>query len=104
MSGNVIVFTADQDNPERGEIKRFDNLELAERFVEALVAEGIPSETLKVFKIAEVPVVVTYRPVVSFAAPVVADESPEPAEAPERKAYERDGERLSTLMRRPEEV
>jgi hypothetical protein len=104
MSGPVVVFTLDQDNPERGEIKRFDNLEYAARFVEAQVESGVPSEALTVFKVHELPIVVTYRPVVSLS-PVGNAEGEEPAPAGvERKPYEKDGERLSTALERPQDI
>jgi hypothetical protein len=111
MSGPVVVFTSDPENPDRGEIKRFDNLEFAERFVEAQVDAGVAADTMKVFKVTELPVVVTYRPVVSLtaiaeAAETPADEEPVPAASPppERKPYERDGERLSAALERPQDI
>jgi hypothetical protein len=104
MSSPVVVFTVDQDNPERGEIKRFDNLEFAERFIEAQVEAGVPSETLKVFKAVEIPVVVTYRPVVSLTPLPESGEESGVEEPVERRPYERHGERLSAALQRPEEV
>jgi hypothetical protein len=108
MSGPVVVFIADPDNPDRGEIKRFDNLEFTERFVEAQVDGGVEAERMKVFKVSELPVVVTYRPVVALSAlpeqdvPVAVEAAP--ATAPERKAYEKDGERLSAALERPQDI
>jgi hypothetical protein len=105
MSSPVVVFTTEKDNPERGEIKRFDNLQNAQRFVELLIEQGVPSETLQVFKVAEVPVVVTYRPVVSLSAVIASPEDPpgedEPTVSstpPERRPYEKNGERLSAVL------
>jgi hypothetical protein len=99
MSDGVAVFVTDQDNPEYGRINRFASLELAERFVEAQIQDGTAVETLKVFTVSEIPLAVSYRPVVSLAPESGAVEAPAEG-AVEATPYERDGQRLSSVLPR----
>jgi hypothetical protein len=103
MGAQVVVFTPDQDNPERGELKRFESLELAERFVESLLGQGVAQETLNVFTVSQIPLAVSYRPIVSLVAAESNGGSANEAAAEERP-YEKDGERLSAALERPSDV
>lgn len=100
MSDGVAVFVTDQGNPEYGRINRFASLELAERFVEGQIQDGVPVETLQVFTVSEIPVAVSYRPMVSLSQESGVVEAPGAEIAPEARPYERDGQRLSSVLPR----
>jgi hypothetical protein len=97
----VVVFITDQDNPEHGTLKRFESAELAERFVESQLEAEIPVESLKVFKVADIPLAVSYRPVVSLSAQAAATTEAAASKA-DAKPYEKDGQRLSSVLPRDE--
>jgi hypothetical protein len=98
----VVVFIAEQDNPEQGTLKRFESAELAERFVESQLESDVAVESLKVFKVAEIPLAVSYRPVVSLSAQQASTGDAPAEEAAEAKPYEKDGQRLSSVLPRDE--
>ena len=62
----VIAFQEGTDNC--GEAHLFDDLQVAGRFVEALVEGGLDEQRLSVFNCTQLDVELTYRPVVHLKA------------------------------------
>ncbi len=65
MSEKFLILLSDEDSPDRGEIRFFDDAEQVSLHAESLLESGYEQTRLRIFTSAEVEVIVTHRPVVS---------------------------------------
>ena len=112
MADEFLVFLADEEAPERGDISFFSDATEAASHAESLLEAGYDQSRIRVFNSREMDVHVTHRPVVSFAdgsdnGASLVSEAPEgtPADDDEGEgevAGVKDGVRLSSLFKKSE--
>jgi len=104
MSEKFLVFLSDEDSPDRGEIRFFDDAEQGSLHAESLLESGYEQPRIRVFTSTEVEVLVSHRPVVSLVDPDGSEkrdaaEEGEPSENGEGEtAGVKDGVRLSSMF------
>ncbi len=74
MQTKVIILVTDRGDDRHGEISVVDDLEKAERLIEAVIQAGFEQERIRVFTGSELGLRVSLRPVVTLAS---SDEAPE---------------------------
>ena len=105
MSEKFLVFLSDEDSPDRGEIRFFDDAEQVSLHTESLLESGCEQPRIRIFTSTEVEVLVRHRPVVSLVDPDGSEkrdaaEEGEPSENGEGEtAGVRDGVRLSSMFK-----
>ena len=110
MASRYLLFLADDEAPERGEISFFDDADEAAGHAESLLEAGYEQDRIRIFGSDEVEIYVTQKPVVSFAGADNSTNDPEgaPTNADDNDANEgkgdvagvKDGVRLSNLFKR----
>jgi hypothetical protein len=66
MARQILIFIADENSPDSGEIKLVDDIRQAERFIETMLEAGFEQKGLRIFHASEVIMQISYRPVVSL--------------------------------------
>lgn len=66
MADQIIILVSDRGDEKHGEITVLDDSAKAERLVETLLEAGFEQERIRVFHGSDVPMKVTYRPVVEI--------------------------------------
>lgn len=120
----TIILVRDKNNPDLMELAEFSDGHEAEKYVEDLLANGVPQDVIRAFSAVELHLQVSHRPVVSLgdestgaapqqAEPVAAtaesrvesdapaQDGPATAGQPQEGAqpFTRDGVRFSSLFR-----
>ena len=112
MADEYLVFVADEEAQERGDVRFFTNAADAASHAESLLEAGYDQSRIRVFAFREMDLHVTHRPVVSLADGTESDTS-QVSEVPESIAGEaadddegdgevagvKDGVRLSSLFK-----
>ena len=106
MATEIVVFVADLDGSNRGELTVLEDPRKAERLVETMLEAGVEQERVTVFYAAPLEMEVRQRPVVSLSADAAqasaaeAEGTPEPeGEGAEDGPFVRNGVRFSSLFR-----
>jgi len=96
MANQIIVLVMDRGDPKHGEITVLDATDKAERLIETLLEAGFEQERIRVFAGNDIPMKVSYRPVVEIPGELRVDGgngkasggsgSADPAELPSAKA------------------
>lgn len=68
MADQVIILVTDRGDPKHGEITVLEDASKAARLVETLLEAGFEQERIRVFHGGDVPMKVSYRPVVELPA------------------------------------
>jgi hypothetical protein len=66
MSDRYLVFLADEDSAERGDLTSFEDAGEAAQRAESLLEAGYEQDRIRIFNASEMDVHVTHRPVVSL--------------------------------------
>lgn len=77
MSARMLILIRDRDNVDRFELAEFSDGPEAERYLEQLMADGVPQEAIRAFNAVELDMQVSHRPVVSLNG-VPGAQSPQP--------------------------
>ena len=110
MADEFLVFVADEEAQERGDIRFFTDATAAAGHAESLLEAGYDQSRIRVFSAKEMDVHVTHRPVVSFVGGADNGASQD-SEAPEKTPADddegegemagvKDGIRLSSLFKK----
>jgi len=110
MASRYLLFLADDEARERGEISFFDDAGEATGHAESLLEAGYEQDRIRIFGSDEMEIYVTQKPVVSFAGPdnSTNDLAGAPTNAEDNGASEakgdvagvKDGVRLSSLFKK----
>jgi hypothetical protein len=110
MVSRYLLFLADEEARERGEISFFEDANEAAGHLESLLEAGYEQDRIRIFGSDEMEVHVTHKPVVSLTGPDISTSDPEesPSSAEDNGASEgkgevagvKDGVRLSSLFRK----
>ncbi len=73
MANQIIVLVTDRGDPKHGEITVLDAVDKAERLIETLLEAGFEQERIRVFTGNDVPMKVSYRPVVEIPGELRVD-------------------------------
>lgn len=73
MANQIIVLVTDRGDPKHGEITVLDETEKAERLIETLLEAGFEQERIRVFTGNDIPMKVSYRPVVEIPGELRVD-------------------------------
>lgn len=68
MTDQIIILVTDRGDSQHGEITVLESTEKAERLIETLLEAGFEQERIRVFSGADIPMQVSYRPVVEIPA------------------------------------
>mgnify|MGYP005836438205 FL=1 len=68
MTDQIIILVTDRGDSQHGEITVLESTEKAERLIETLLEAGFEQERIRVFTGADIPMQVSYRPVVEIPA------------------------------------
>lgn len=66
MANQIIVLVTDRGDPKHGEITVLNSTGEAERLIETLLEAGFEQERIRVFTGSDIPMKVSYRPVVEI--------------------------------------
>lgn len=68
MADQIIILVTDRGDSQHGEITVLESTEKAERLIETLLEAGFEQERIHVFTGTDIPMQVSYRPVVEIPA------------------------------------
>lgn len=96
MSARTLILIRDKDNPDRVELAEFEDGHEAERYLEQLIADGVPQDAVRAFNAVELDMKVSHRPVVSLNGSGTArSESPREEMAAAANSQLQDGSLVS---------